>query len=139
MDFRKKLRIRLCTAIVYTIIGAVLTAASFIVKNDSSELLSSFGTMCCVIGIAKIIRHLRLIKNDEAVRTLEIAENDERFVMIVTKARSITFSIFIMLLCVSLIVLCIIGADAEMRVLTYVICAFLIIYWITYAILKRKY
>ena len=55
MEFRKKLKVRLYTAIVYIIIGAVFIGISF-TRLGANEMISSFGAVFAVMGAGGTVR-----------------------------------------------------------------------------------
>lgn len=138
MSFKKKIQIRFCVAAAYIIIGTVLTAVS-LTGTDQSEAVSTFGAVFTVMGITKAVRYFRLMKNSDAMRSREIMERDERNIMIVTKARSLAFSISITISAVAAIILYLFKMPRAAEFTAYVICACTLIYLICYYIIQKKY
>ena len=94
MEFRKKLKTRLCISVVVGILGVILMLSGFWSENSDS---SSFGLCFVIICIARIRQYKRITKNEESLKQREILETDERNIMLWTKARSLAFSIYIIL------------------------------------------
>lgn len=138
MTFKKKLKLRLCAAVGYIIIGAALMILSFTGAAEN-DMISAFGAMFAVAGIARIVQYARITKDESAIRAREIAETDERNIMIMTKARSLTFSIYIMLAGITMILLYLLNKAFAAQIIAYAICAFVFIYFICYHIISRKY
>lgn len=138
MEFRKKLKVRLYTAIVYIIIGAVFIGLSF-TRLGANEVISTFGAVFAVMGVARVVQYLRITKDEESIRQREIAETDERNVMIWTKARSLTFTVYSVAAGLAVIVLYLLNMVFVAQIVAYTVCAFLIVYWICYFIISRKY
>ena len=139
MEYRKKMQKRLYYAYAYLLLGAALNIAAFF-THSNNYFLSSFGSAMLIIGIVRIIRHKRLVSSDKAVKQQEIAETDERNIMLAEKARSWAFAAYIILTGIVLIVLAILGIqDTLVQMISYSICLLVILYWICYHILKRKY
>lgn len=138
MKFKEKLKLRLCVAIVYILIGIALIAVSAagIAQN---ETVSSFGAVFACMGIAKVVQYLRITKDESTIRSREIAETDERNIMIMTKARSLTFSIYIILSGIAMVVLYLLNLPFAAQIIAYAICAFALIYFICYHIISRRY
>ena len=138
MDFNKKINIRKRTAQVYVLLGILMIVLNLtgIVKNDE---LSSFGLVFLIIGIAKIRQIKKIMADSESFNERKIAENDERNVMLWTKARSLTFSVYILLSAVAVIVLSILNMESQAKIISYCLFSLLIIYWICYFILSKKY
>ncbi len=138
MDYRKKLKKRLCYAIGYIVIGAALVLLRFTGKLDN-EIISYFGAAFGICGIARIIQYVRILSNEDKMKQREIAEKDERNVMIWTRARSLTFGIYIMLAGIATVVLYITEQYFAGQIIAYTVCGLCAIYWICYMIMSRKY
>ncbi|MBR4881748.1 MAG: hypothetical protein IKU19_07425, partial [Clostridia bacterium] len=102
MDFKKRMKIRLWTNIIYIVLGVAMLAVGLITKTDN-EFVSSFGLTLTVVGLALIKKNI--ITSEEKLKRREIAENDERNIAIVHKARSWAFSFYVILGCLAVIVL----------------------------------
>lgn len=137
MDFRKKLRTRLYLAISYIVIGAVMIAASFITKT-TNEFVSSFGFALLLIGIVRIRNHFIITKNDETIKKQEIAETDERNISIANRAKSLSFTLYVFAASITVIVLQILEMGELASVIGFTVCALIIIYWISYFIIRQK-
>ncbi len=138
MEFKKKLKTRLYLAISYIILGAVMIAAGIITKTDN-QFVSSFGLALVVMGIVRLKQYFRITKNEERIRKQEIAETDERNISIVHRARSITFSIYVLLACLVVIVLSFMQLHQAAMWISFSVFVLIAIYWITYFIVRRKY
>ncbi|MBP3284301.1 MAG: DUF2178 domain-containing protein [Clostridia bacterium] len=136
MEFLKKLKVRFYTAIVFIVLGLVLIAVGLM---NATEMASSFGLMFVVIGIARIIQYKRITKDEESLHQREVAENDERNVMVWTKARSLAFSIYIMITCCAIVVLYLMNMTSIAQIVAYNLFSFILIYWVCYFIISRKY
>lgn len=138
MDYRKKLKKRLYYAIGYTVIGAALVLLQFLGKLNN-EIISYFGAAFAVCGIARIIQYIRIISNDDKTKQREIAEKDERNIMIWEKARSLTFGIYIILAGIAIVALYITEQYFVGQIIAYTVCGLCVIYCICYMIMRRKY
>lgn len=136
MDFRKKLKIRLFFAIAYIALGIVLIATCAFLKCDN-DFLTPYGLALIVIGIARIRNHFRITKNEESIRKQQIKENDERNIAIANKAKSIAFFIYILLASVAVIILQALNYPEIATILSYTVCIMLVIYYITYWIVRK--
>ena len=137
MDFNKKMKIRKNIAFVYILIGVgmIILNVTGILTND---IMSSFGLMLFVIGIARMVQYKRITADSESLNARRIAENDERNVMLWTKARSLATSVYLLLLAVMVIVLYIINMQTAAQIVSYCMLAFVVIYWICYFIVSKK-
>ncbi len=137
MDFRKKLKIRLSVAIGYIILGLGMIVAFNIIKTDNN-FLSSFGFALIVIGIVHIRNYFMITKNEETISKRQIAETDERNISIANKAKSISFIIYVILACVSVIVLELFNKTKLAIILSGTVCILILIYWISYWIISKN-
>lgn len=137
MDFRKKLKTRLCFAIAYIVIGIAMIAASFITENYN-EFLSPMGAALLVIGIARVRNHFLITKSDETVKKQQIAETDERNIAISNRAKSVAFNLYVLIACVAVIVLQFMEKSFLASTIGLTVCVLLLIYWISYFIISKK-
>ena len=133
MKFKNKLKMRLGIAIVYVIIGVLLVVLTSIgiIKN---EAMLVFGTAFGTCGLVMIVKNIRIFKSTE--NFIEIAEKDERNIMIWTKARSLTFSVYAVIAGIAIIVLYTVNMEYAAQVIAYNLCGVLVIYWICYFIIR---
>ena len=137
MDFRKKLKIRLFIAIGYIILGLVMIAAFNIIETENN-FLSSFGFALVVIGIVHIRNYINITKNEEKIKKRQIAETDERNIAIANKAKSVSFIIYVILASVSVIVLELLNKTQLAIILSGTIWVLILIYWVSYWIIRKK-
>ena len=135
MDYRKKLKTRLYTAITMIASGIIFTV--FAVFSEV-EMASTFGAVFLVMGIARVIQYRRLLNDPEEMRRREIAEHDERNVMLWTKARSLAFVVYIIAMGIAVIVLQMMEMGQEANIVSLCMMGFMIIYWICYFIIVKK-
>ena len=133
-DFAKKIKRRAALGAVYAVIGVLIIAAANVIKTDN-ETAYSFGAMFAAMGIAKIVQILR---NPSALRTRETAENDERNVMIVTRARSLAFSLSLVMGGLAVPVLFLSGNNFAASAVAYTVCGFAAVYWVSYLFVRHS-
>ena len=128
---------RIIVSIMWIIIGVVLIGLSFAGLVDT--FWNGMGSGLLVVGIMQLVRFYRL-KNNEAYREkMEIEASDERNHFIRNKAWAWSGYLFIMIAAVACIVFKIIGQDLLSMVASGSVCLMLVLYWISYIVLKRKY
>lgn len=137
MNFRKKLKIRLWVAISYIILGAGMIAGGIITRAENN-FVSSFGFALLVIGIVRIRNHLIITRSEERIRKQEILESDERNISIANRAKSITFSVYTLLLCLAVIILSFLKLHEIAMWLSASVFVLLFVYWISYFIIRKK-
>ena len=124
-------------SIFYIILGAVLIGLGFAGKVD--EFWNGMGSALLVIGVIQFIRFYRFNKNEAYREKVEVESNDERNRFIRNKAWALSGYLFIIIAGICLIVFKIIGQDLLSLAASYAVCLIMILYWISYIILKRKY
>ncbi len=135
MDYKKKLKTRLNTAIIMISVGIIFTVSSIFAD---SEMASTFGAVFLVMGIARVVQYKRLLNDPEEMRRREIVETDERNVMLWTKARSLAFVIYIIALGIAVIVLQLMEMTQAANIVSWCLMGFVVIYWICYFIIVKK-
>ena len=135
MDYKKKLKTRLNTAIIMIGVGIIFTVSSIFAD---SEMASTFGAVFLVMGIARVVQYKRLLNDPEEMRRREIVEKDERNVMLWTKARSLAFVVYIIALGIAVIVLQLMEMSQAANIVSFCMMGFIVIYWICYFIIVKK-
>ena len=128
---------RVYMSILWIIIGIILIGLSFAGKVD--EYWNGMGTAFLVIGAIRLLRYHRLNKNDAYRERKELEMSDERNQFIRNKAWAWAGYYFVLIVAVSSIVLRAIGQDTMSSAAAYAVWLLMILYWISYMILKRKY
>lgn len=128
---------RIIVSITWIIIGAVLMGLSFAGKVDS--FWNGMGSGLLVVGALQLLRFYRLNKNEAYREKMEIAINDERNHFLRNKAWAWSGYLFIIIAAVSCIVFKIAGQENLSFAASGAVCLMLVLYWISYIILKKKY
>ena len=128
---------RIIVSIMWVIIGMVLIGLSFAGIED--EFWSGMGSGLLVVGFIQLIRFYRLQKNEAYREKMEIEASDERNHFIRNKAWAWSGYLFILISVVACIVFKIMGQDLLSMAASGAVCLMLILYWISFIILKRKY
>lgn len=136
MEFKKKLKVRLYYGIGCAVLGVLMMILGFL---RAEEYISSMGLMFLIIGIARVIQYRRITQTEESLRQREIAEKDERNVLLWTKARSLTFTIYSIVLALAVIILQLMEVELIPQILAFCLFTMVLIYWICYFALSRKY
>ena len=123
--------------IALIIAGLVLFSLGFAEIVD--EFWSGMGSALLVMGIIRLLRFYRLKKNDTYREKMETAVTDERNQFIRMKAWSWAGYLFIMVSAIATIILKILGQDLLCQVSSGAVCLMLVLYWISYFVLKKKY
>ena len=122
---------------------ALLVAGLVLIGLGCAEVVDEFwsgmGSALLVIGIIRLLRFYRLKKNDTYREKMETAQTDERNQFIRAKAWSWTGYLFIMVSAIATIIFRILGQDLLSQFASYTVCLMLVLYWISYFVLKKKY
>ena len=137
MDFKNKLKSRLFIGIIYIILGIIMIIGTFIAKLDN-DFISSFGFALVIMGLVRIRNYNIITKNDETIKKQEIAETDERNISIVHKARSTTFSIYVLISCITVIILSFLKLHDIAQYISFSVLILILIYWICYFVYQKK-
>ena len=106
-------------------------------NNKVLTLLWSISLM--VIGIARLLRGYRLNKNEAYRERREVAETDERLHFIRSKAWAWAGYLFIILCALGTIVCKLLGQELLCMAFSGAVCLMIVLYWISFFILKKKY
>ena len=138
MEFKKKLKQRFYIAVSYIVIGLVLIAADAM-NHFENQFFFSFGITLIVMGILRLVRHRKITKDDASIHRQEVAETDERALMMNEKARSWAFSYSIMIAGIAVIVLSLLGCHDQAQPFAWYVCGQIVLYWICWCIIRKKY
>ena len=128
---------RILSYIILILLGGVLV---FLGNTGSiDDFWSGMGSALVVIGALQLLRRHRFNKNEKYREKVNIEENDERNHFLRSKAWAWTGYIFVLSVAVLSIVLRILEQDMLSSAASMAVCYMLIIFWISYAVLKRKY
>ena len=128
---------RLALGVVYIIIGILLSVLSFVSIVD--EWWQSFGVAIFIVGIVDIIRYIKYRRNVEYKEKVDLSNSDERNRFLSMKAWSWAGYMFVIISGIGVIGFQIAGLRVWSIACSYCVCLIMILYWISYTILKRKY
>ena len=128
---------RYIISIMWVIIGAILIALAFAGKVDS--FWNGMGSALFIVGIIQLLRYYRFYHNDEYREKMETELSDERNAFIRNKAFAWAGYLFIMITAVASIIFRIMGEEMLSLYSSFACCLMLMLYWVSYMILKRKY
>lgn len=134
MKFEKKIFLD----IVYIILGAVLLGCG-IAEIVVDSFWSGMGGALIGIGAIRIFQFVKFRKNPEYREKIEIEANDERNRFIALRAWAWSGYAFVIISAVSTIGFKIAGNDLLSQFCAYAVCLVIILYWISYMLLRRKY
>ena len=123
--------------IVEIVLGAILLI--FGMMGTIDEYWHGMGVALIFVGLLQLIRSIRYYSNPEYKENYDVALQDERNSFLRTKAWSWAGYLYVMIAAVGTIVCKIFGREDLMIFCSMSICVILVLYWICYVVLKRKY
>lgn len=132
-----KIENRFYINIFYVAIGIFLVACGIFDIVDS--FWSGMGGALIGVGIIRIVQFIKYRKNPEYREKIEIEKNDERNKFIGTRAWAWSGYFYVMINSVATIAFKIMGNDLLSQYCAYSVCLVLVLYWIAYLLLRKKY
>ena len=117
--------------------GAILMIASNFGNLD--ELYSGFGAGFLAVGLLQLIRNIKYRTNKEYQEKVDIEISDERNKYLRMRAWSYAGYLFVLISGIACIVCMVLSQTLYMEIASYAVCLMLILYLVSYAILKKKY
>jgi len=137
MEYKKKLKQRLYYGVICIALGVMMIVGVYVSKSNN-EFISALGFAVAMVGVARIIQYLKITKNEESIKKQKINETDERNISIIHKAKSATFSIYLLISSTVVIITALIDMPDVAKWLGYSQFVLVIIYWICYWIIRKK-
>lgn len=138
MEFEKKMKKRVYTAYLFIAFGVVLAAVA-VWKQLDNEFFFAYGAALLIIGLVRMRQYRKQMASPEAMRTQEIAETDERNIMLSSKAKSWAFGLYVIICGTAVIVLEFMNQVQIATALALSVCALMVLYWICYYVIRSKY
>ena len=132
-----KIEKRFYMNIFYVVIGVALLACGIFEIVDS--FWSGMGGALIGVGVIRLIQFIKIQKNPEYREKIETERNDERNKFIGGRAWAWAGYSFVMLNAVGTIVFKIAGNESLSQYCSYMVCIVLVLYWVCYLILRKKY
>jgi len=128
---------RLIACIVEILVGFMLLFLYFLKITD--EFWSGMGAALIIVGVLQLIRQIRYKTNQTYKESVDVAVNDERNKYLSMKAWSWAGYFFVLIAAIATIALKICGLDEYVFFASGSICLIVLLRWISYLFLKRKY
>ncbi len=128
---------RLIASILEVLIGVVLFLGNIVGTLD--DYWSGMGTALIVVGCVQFARRIKYSTNKDYKEAVDVGLNDERNKFIGTKAWSWAGYMFVLIAAIASIVLKIIGYDELVPIASGSVCLIMVLYWISYLYLCKKY
>ena len=128
---------RLVVQIFEIVAGIILLGLGIAGKVD--EFWSGMGGALIVVGILQVVRFFRYRNSEEYRERAEIANKDERNQFIRNKAWAWSGYLFVLISAVATIALKIAGQDTLSFAASMALCLLLVLYWVSFLVLSKKY
>ena len=128
--------------VIYIILGIALFIASQIVDLGNSvmaQILPGMGGAIFGVGVVRLVMGIRLEKDKEYRENYEIEVNDERNRYLRMKAWSWAGYSFVLIGSVATIIFAAADKKELMMLTSGSVCLVLVLYWISYLIVRNKY
>ena len=132
-----KIEKRMYISIFWVVIGLVLIVCGIVDIVDS--FWSGMGGALTAVGAIRLIQYFKYSRNPEYREKMEIERNDERNKFIGGRAWAWAGYGFVMLNAVGTIAFKIAGNDLLSQYCAYSVCLVLVLYWIAFLFLRKKY
>ena len=130
-------RKRWIASIVEIGIGTILLLCG--IAGSVDEFWSGMGGGLLAVGVLQLIRQIRYNTNAEYKEHFDIAVNDERNKYLSTKAWSWAGYLYVIIAAVGAIAFNAAGQRDLGLLCSMSMCLVLVLYWVCYLVLKRKY
>ena len=124
-------------SIFWVVLRAVLVVCHLVRLVE--DYWFSMGIAFIVVGVLQIIRHIRYKTDSEYRENRDIATGDERNKFIANKAWAWAGYFYVMIAAIGSIVCKLLGREDLMMFYTSSVCLIMVLYWLSWLRLKRKY
>ena len=128
---------RIVACMIYAVLGITLLCLGIAEMVDA--FWSGMGSALMVVGIVRLLRSYRLSRSETYREKREVAETDERFHFIRNKAWAWAGYLFIIICALSTIVFKLLNQDLLCMASGGAVCLMLVLFWVSFFILKKKY
>lgn len=128
---------RIYMSVFWVVLGGVLVALELTGRIE--EYWGSMGFAMMVVGLIQIVRFARYQRDAEYREAVDVQNNDERNRFLANKAWAWAGYWVVIICAVGTIVFKLMEREDLMMFSSGVVCLMLVLYWICYMVLKRKY
>lgn len=132
-----KRNVRWIASILEILIGIALTICAGAGLAD--EFWGGMGTALIIVGALQLIRQLRYKTDGDYREKVDVQVSDERNKYLSMKAWSWAGYLFVIIAAVAAIALKIAGFDELVPLASGSVCLIVVLYWLSYVVLRRKY
>jgi len=128
---------RIYLSVLWVVLGGVLAALELTGRIE--EYWGSMGFALVVVGLLQIVRFVRYQRNADYREKVDVESKDERNRFLANKAWAWAGYWIVLICAVGTIVFKLLGREDLMMLSSGVVCLMLVLYWVCYMVLKRKY
>ena len=128
---------RWIVSVIWIVLGVVLTVCGMLDMVD--EYWSGMGGALIAVGALQLFRYIKYATNDTYRETVNVEKTDERNRYIAMKAWAWAGYSFVMIAAVASIALRIGGRDELSVMAGYGVCLIIVLYWLSWLWLRKKY
>ena len=132
-----KMNRRMLVYVIYILLGGVLVGLGCAEMVD--EFWSGMGGALVAIGVLRLVRVYRLNKDESYREWMEVESADERNRFIRNKAWAWAGYLFLIICAIGTIIFKLLGQDLLCTASSGAVCLMLVLFWVSFFILKRKY
>ncbi len=132
-----KIERRIGAYILYIALGAALFGLGLLEVLDS--FWSGMGAALITVGAIRIVQMVRYSKDKGYQEKMDTALKDERNQFIRNKAWAWSGYMFVIIAAVATIVFRLMGQELLSMAASFAVCILVVLYWISYVMLNRKY
>ena len=125
--------------IIEMVAGVLINMLAFSGTVSDPSVLTGIGSGILVVGLAQLLRAVRIERDPELKKRVETASKDERYAFISMKAKEAAFAIYLIIAAVICMACLILGYEREGMTAAVSICLLVILYTIMFRILAKKY
>ena len=129
--------IRIVAHIICILLGGTLFVLGITEVMD--EFWGGMGSALIAVGVIRTVQFIRLRKDQKYREKMEIEATDERHRFIRNKAWAWAGYLFVLIVAVSAIVFYLLGQDVLSVAAGCAVCILVLLYGISYLILRKKY
>ena len=123
--------------VIYGLLGAALIALGMLDVVDS--FWSGMGGALIAMSVIRGIQFVRLKKNEEYREKMATEMADERNRFIRNKAWAWAGYLFVFIVAISTVVFKLLGQDLLSMAAGFAVCILVLLYWVCYLVLNKKY
>lgn len=121
------------------LVGIAVNLLAFAGVVEDTSVFVGMGSGILAVGLAQLLRVIRMEHNPDYKKRVETASRDERYAFISMKAREGAFGVYLMIMAVICIVCMLLGYRREGTLAGMSICLLVLLYAVLFRVLARKY